>query len=260
MESTSYKSLYNSVDIDANTINVFTATVDELDSQSLVLLSDYDQITTGSSNKTTINISNTYNRTITVPDTFSDSSFVLTDGNQTINDIKTIAGQLKMNSLTSGKILKLDENNFIVNDNNVYVTDTQLSSTLLNYATLTYLSTNHYTKVQSDSTFLPIVSPTFSGTLSGPIMSLSGTSQYPLTLNNTTGAVGITFNSNATTRNIWLGTGGYFNFDGHVIPSNNGLLDLGATTNRYRLIYSVGLNISGTITTPLTSSDRKSVV
>lgn len=262
-----YYSIYNESSFYGESITSTSATIENLNLMNMSLQSDSNQITTGTSLNTILDIDCQTNRIITFPSTISNTNVVLTDGNQTINNIKTIAGQLKMNALTSGKLLKLDDDKYIVNDFNVYITETQLNTILLDYVTLVYLNANHYTKTQIDTTFnnyytktyidntfLTINNPLFTGTLSGSIISLSGINQYPLLLTNTTGMSGIKFTSTTMVRNMWLGTGGFFNFDGHIIPSNNNLLDLGATTNRYRLIYTTGLNISGTITTPLTAS------
>ena len=82
---------------------------------SETLTSTLNQLTLGTTNQTIINATApAATRTYTIPDTGANSSFVMTDGNQTINGNKTFSGTTNLSALTPSLPLQLDASNNII--------------------------------------------------------------------------------------------------------------------------------------------------
>ena len=82
---------------------------------SETLANTSNQLTLGTTNQTIINATApAATRTYTIPDTGANSSFVMTDGNQTINGNKTFSGTTSLSSLTPSLPLQLNASNQII--------------------------------------------------------------------------------------------------------------------------------------------------
>lgn len=76
----------------------------------------------------TLSFNNTANRIYSIPEVGTSTSFVLTDGNQTINDTKTFSGTINISPLTANTPLQLDGSKNIISSN-INLT-TQVTGTL----------------------------------------------------------------------------------------------------------------------------------
>jgi len=95
--------------------NIHTAATPTFASQTLSAVTN--QLTLGTTNTTTISANAPVaSRTYTIPETGANSSFVMTDGNQTINGNKTISGTTNLSNagLTASLPLQLDGSKNIV--------------------------------------------------------------------------------------------------------------------------------------------------
>ena len=82
---------------------------------SINLTNTTNQLVLGTTNTVTINsVAPAASRVYTIPDTGANSSFVMTDGNQTINGTKTFAGTINMSALTASLPLQLDGSKNII--------------------------------------------------------------------------------------------------------------------------------------------------
>ncbi len=82
---------------------------------SETLTATTNQIVLGTTNTVTLNsVAPVASRTYTIPDTGTNSSFVMTDGTQTINGNKTLTGTINLSSLTASLPLQLDGSKNIV--------------------------------------------------------------------------------------------------------------------------------------------------
>jgi len=118
----SYKSLYNSVDIEAETVSANTANITDLDIEHLII-NDSLQLNFLTSSRVVQ----------------TDASNNLISSN-TLNNV-TLSGNTNMNNLTANQLLKLDGSKNIVNDNTNYIDEDELDTILNDYVTITSLIT-----------------------------------------------------------------------------------------------------------------------